>query len=302
MGLGLTFMAAFGTSYILRGLANVAKSAEDLMVEATNQFLPAVGRDEVGLISRSLVALYNDQRRMNGELVELNQSLDQTVADRTQEVQRLSNETKIAAITRERLRMSRDLHDTLAHSMLAVLTQIKLIRKLQRLRPDSVAEELGFAEKAAEEGLALARQAVGDLRYYAVRDDGLGQAVEKSIKRLKERMEINVLLSVDKIASTLASPPAETTYRVVEEALHNVERHSDATKVRVDIVLDSSDIDNKTLRATVSDDGRGFDSTATNEGHFGIIGMQEQAEIQGGRINIESSKNDGTKVIFEVKL
>lgn len=204
LGLGLTFAATLGTKYILRGLTRIAASADALRTGATNDFVAITGNDEVARISLSLSSLFNSQKKTNEQLADLNRNLDRKVIERTREVRRLSEETSSAAITRERLRMSRDLHDTLAHSMLAMLTQIRLIQKLYKSRPELVKEELGHAEKAAQEGLNLAREAVTGLRYFAVRDDGLEQAIRKLVRGLKERVEIEVTLEIDDAASKLA--------------------------------------------------------------------------------------------------
>ena len=302
LGLCLTAVAAFGTKYILGGLAKIAASAEALRTGASHQFLPTKGRDEVAVISHSLAILYNDQQRLNEQLHDLNQNLDQKILERTREVQRLSEETKIAAITRERLRMSRDLHDTLAHSMIAMLTQIRLMQKLQKRKPEMIADELALAEAAALEGLDHARQAVAELRYFAVRDDGLGQALVKLVKSLKERMEVDVTLNVDDLTSEFVGPKAETTYRIVEEALRNVEKHSQATEVRVEIALDRTDRTNQVLKAVITDNGKGFDSSSSYSGHYGLVGMKEQAELQSGKINVASIINKGTIIDFEVIL
>ena len=134
--------------------------------------------------------------------------------------------------------MSRDLHDTLAHSMLAMLTQIRLMQKLYKSIPELIKDELAHAEKAAQEGLNLARDAVTGLRYFAVRDDGLEQALRKLIRHLKERVEIEVTLEIENAASALAGPKVETVYRIAEEALHSIEKQADANQVNIRVKLD----------------------------------------------------------------
>jgi signal transduction histidine kinase len=302
LGLGLTLAAALGTKYILQGLSGIAKSADALRLGQADEFIETKGRDEVARISHSLATLFNKQKQTNVELADLNRNLDQKVIERTREVQRLSEETRNAAITRDRLRMSRDLHDTLAHTMLAMLTQIRLLRKLYRSKPELLNEEFENAEIAAQDGLNMARQAVTELRYFAVRDDGLGPAIEKLVKRLKERIEVDVHLKIDKAVSDLSGPKAETTYRVAEEALHNIEKHASAANVKIDVALDRTDPVNHTLKLRIEDDGKGFDTTAQRPGHFGLVGMNEQANILGAKLKISSVPSDGTHVSLDVVL
>ena len=302
LSLGLSVSGAFGTKFILRGLTKITASADALRTGLSSGFVTIEGKDEVARISHSLASLYDSQKMANQQLADLNRDLDKKVIERTREVQRLSEETKNAAITRERLRMSRDLHDTLAHSMLAMLTQIRLMQKLQKSKPELIKEELWHAEKAAQEGLNLARDAVTELRYFAVRDDGLEQALRKLIKRLKERLEIEVTLEIDNAAAALAGPKLETVYRIAEEALHNIEKHADANHVGVRVNLNQVDPANHILTLAIEDDGKGFDPAAKMPGHFGLLGMQEQADILGGKFDVRSFVNKGTCVQLEVSI
>ena len=226
--------------------------------------------------------------------------LEQRVAERTQEVQRLSDETHSAAMTRTRLRMSRDLHDTLAHSMLAMLMQIRLMQKLHKSKPDLVGEELARAEQAAREGLDIAREAVVELRYFAVRDDGLGPALEKLAKRVNERVDIAIHLKIDAAASTLAGPKAETLYRVAEEALHNIEKHAEARNAAIRVTLDQANRANHILQLIIEDDGKGFAPESSAPGGYGITGMREQANILGANLVIQSVPGKGTKIQLEI--
>jgi len=84
----------------------------------------------------------------------LSGELERRVAVRTREVERLAEESRYAAIVRERLKIARDLHDTLAHSMMAMLSEVRLLRKLEMHDPDSLREELARAEAVAHEGKA----------------------------------------------------------------------------------------------------------------------------------------------------
>lgn len=302
LGFALSVTAAMVTWSITRGLARIAASADALRSGAAQKFSAIEGTDEVARISRSLAVLFNSLKDSNLELEELNRNLDQKVTERTREVQRLSDETRNAALTRERLRMSRDLHDTLAHSMLAMLTQIRLMQKLYKAKPERLAEELGYAEQAAKEGLAKARDAVIELRYFAVRDDGLEQALKKLVKRLKERVEIEANLEIDEAAAALAGPKAETVYRVAEEALHNIEKHADAHHVNIRVALNRENPASHLLSIVIEDDGKGFEVGTNKQGHFGLIGMREQADILGANLVIESTPMKGTRVHFVVPL
>jgi signal transduction histidine kinase len=301
VGAGLFVVTAMVTWATTRRLKLIALSADAMGSGAAPNFAGIAGQDEVARISRSLATLFNNLKQSNVELSDLNRDLDRKVLERTREAQRLADENRNAAIIRDRLRISRDLHDTLAHSMLAMLTQIRLIRKLARKKPELIEEELANAEQAAVEGLATARAAVIDLRYFAVRDDGLGPALRRLAKRLMERVEVEVHMEIAPPAASLAGPKAETVYRVAEEALHNIEKHANARHVDIGLTLDPEGVDRR-LTLTIRDDGKGFDRKEPSENHFGLVGMREQADILGGDLRIDSGAGKGTQVSLTLLL
>lgn len=94
----------------------------------------------------------------------------------------------------------------------------------------------------------------------------------------------------------------ETVYRIVEEALHNVERHAKADHVNVRIELDQTDPGNHLLKVVIEDNGRGFDQAAPAPGHFGLLGMKEQTDILSGKLSVTSAAAKGTRIQLEVSI
>ena len=301
-GLILSLAAAFVVSRATDGLSKIADAASALQRGTAREFIAIKGTDEAARISKSLAGLFGQLNQSNANLESMNRTLDQKVNDRTREVKRLSEEMQSAAITRERLRMSRDLHDTLAHSMLAMLTHIRLMRKIHLKKPELLGHELKLAEDAARDGLNEARNAVTELRYFAVRDDGLEEALKKLLAKLRMRLEINAGLVIAEPASSLAGTKAETIFRIAEEALHNVERHSDAKNVAIDVQVSFQNDGNQALTMTIIDDGKGFDVEQHHTGHFGLIGMREQADLLVAKFEVQSAPGAGTRVELMVLL
>jgi signal transduction histidine kinase len=217
------------------------------------------------------------------------------------DIVRMGEENRHAAVLRERLRIARDLHDTLAHSMAAMLTQIRLIRKLATVAPERLAEELERAEEAALDGLREARSAVTRMRYQAVRDDGLGAALGRLTKQLRLRKSIQIDLNVDSRAFVLADERAETVFRIVEEAVHNIERHAGVERGLI-VAKVKPDSANGCLEVIVRDEGKGFDPGVGVIGHYGITGMREQVEMMGGTLLIESALQRGTQLTINLCL
>ena len=292
------------TARRMRGLAAIARSADAIRLGDANVLVVPPGADEAARIGASLRTLVDGLQRERASLRALNAELDARVAARTREVERMSEENKYAAVVRERLRMGRDLHDTLAHSLMALLTEIRLLRKLADTSPGSLREELMNAETAAQDGLREARAAIAALRYNAVRDIGLGASLAQLLKRFEERKGVAVVLERDQGADALADSRAETLYRIVEEALHNVDRHAGATRVeaaaRVARRESVGGAETDVLVVTIADDGRGFDVDAVPPGHYGLSGMREQAELIGARLDVSSRLGQGTRVTIEM--
>jgi signal transduction histidine kinase len=300
-GLLTALIATALTSFLMRRLGRIARNADALRLGNATAFSPPPGRDEIARIGKSLAALFNGLQTSNAELSALNRELDQRVEERTREVQRLFEETKNAAVTRERLRMSRDLHDTLAHSMLAVLSQIRMVRKVEKAKPELLTDELAEAERVAQEGLDIARSAVGQLRYVAVRDDGLGPALERLLKRLQERAVIEINLDIDPNLSGMSNQTAETLHRIAEEALHNIEKHAKAEHASIEVkLIPGANGMKDSIHLTIVDDGVGFDPSVKKPGHFGLVGLREQAQLIGGTIEIASKPGGGTRLNLDV--
>lgn len=309
VGLGLVAAAIgiWATNRLTRELARIARAADDIRFGKTTSLSVPAGLDEAARIGHSLRLLLDDLQRERAGLRALNVELDARVALRTRQIERMTEETRYAAVVRERLRMARDLHDTLAHSMMALLTEIRLLRKLADTNPGMLRAEIVNAEAVALQGLQEARTAIAWLRLNNVRDIGLGSAIRQLLQRFEERRGIPATFHSESAVDALADDRAGTLYRIVEEAMRNVERHADATRVDVTARLDgtvSGPVDDETriLTVNISDDGVGFDVDAARPGHFGLPGMHEQADLAGARLAIASTVGRGTSVTITMPI
>ncbi|HME38098.1 MAG TPA: histidine kinase [Steroidobacteraceae bacterium] len=263
----------------------------------------AVGRDEAGRIEvpggiDEVAQLGSAFARILGALQGERSELERRVAVRTREVERLAEESRYAAIVRERLQIARDLHDTLAHSMMAMLSEIRFLRRLQTRDPAAVADELARAEKIAHEGLQEARTAISQMRVTAVRETGLGPALATAFERFIDRTGLSGEFTADEAAARFGDERAETIMRMAQEALRNVERHAQATRVIVEL----RSADDSALELRINDDGVGFDSAASRAGHYGIVGLREQADLIGAELRIDSAPGGGTTVSVSLRL
>ncbi|MCP3995592.1 MAG: HAMP domain-containing protein, partial [bacterium] len=203
-------------------------------------------------------------------------------------------EQLIDAQEEERKRIARELHDTVGQALSSLMVGMAV---LTRDSADEVVnakrEEL---QRLAEETLDQVRQMGRELRPSALDDLGLAAALDRySQDFVILHPEVSVDLHVD-LPSRLPSPTETNLYRIVQEGMTNAARHSSAGKLSVVVTRR-----NGTVKAIIEDDGHGFDPVvARRDGQsVGIHGMQERAELIGGRMTIESGR-DGTTVFVEV--
>ncbi len=210
------------------------------------------------------------------------------------QLQRQAALTEALAASRERNRLARELHDTLAHSLAGLVVELEAVETLCDVDPLAMRAELRRAKQLAREGLDEARKAIHDLRESPAQDMGLGAALRQAMNEFGERTGLET--RVEFMASepdALSLPPAtaDTLYHIVQEALTNVERHAQATVVTLRLQLTSG-----TLTVQVSDDGVGFEPEHLPEGRYGLLGMRERAAAIGATLEVTSAPGAGTTV------
>jgi methyl-accepting chemotaxis protein len=141
LGAATAALGALGARHLTNRLKNLTLSAAAVGRNETARIDVPSGRDEVAQLAAAFSKVLDDLRQERTELLNLSSELERRVAVRTREVERLAEESRYAAIVRERLQIARDLHDTLAHSMMAMLSEVRLLRKLQVHDPNSLADE-----------------------------------------------------------------------------------------------------------------------------------------------------------------
>jgi signal transduction histidine kinase len=291
LGVATCLLGAAAARQLTGRLERLTESVASVGKDPAQRIEVPGGMDEAARLGRAFAAILDDLREERRELQTLSSELERRVAVRTREVERLAEESRYAAIVRERLKIARDLHDTLAHSMMALLSEIRFLRKLEARDPGAVGAELARAEEVAREGLKEARSAITQMRVNAVRETGLGPALTNEFERFANRTGIAGELSIDPDSAGFGDERAETVLRMAQEALRNVERHARARRVQVRLRAAGDE-----LELSVEDDGVGFDASAPHPGHFGLVGLKEQADLIGARLEIGSAPEQGTRI------
>ena len=287
----------------LRRLDELARQARAVQGGRRDTVAVPAGRDEVHAIGAALAQLIGHLQDEKAALARLNAELDARVASRTAHIERLAQDARRAAVTRERLRLARGLHDTLAHSLMALLTQIRLMRKLgTRWSHAQLDAELAEAEQVAASGLADVRLAIGQMRATGVHDNGLGPELQTLLERLGERSGAAVHAHIDPSAAELTDERAAIVFAIAREALRNAEHHAQARQITLTLTPETvpgADSDEPARwRLELHDDGIGFDPGARHDGHYGLVGLREQAAQLSGQLAIDSAPGQGCRVVL----
>jgi signal transduction histidine kinase len=200
------------------------------------------------------------------------------------------------AVSRERNRLARDLHDTLAHSLSALTVQLEALRTLVTNDPASVQEAVDELSALARRGLEESRQAIQALRTDRVETLGLANALQDTLLAFQARTGVQANLSVAGEESDLTAEETQVLFRIAEEALTNVERHASARQVAVRLARGTDRID-----LVIRDDGIGFDPTTVDQDRYGLTGMQERAAMIGASLEVSSRSDGGTEVWCSLK-
>ena len=204
------------------------------------------------------------------------------------------------AVSRERNRLARDLHDTLAHSLSAIAVQLEALRTLLAHDPPAAQQAVAALAAGARTGLDESRQAIQALRRDPVETMGLEGALREMVRSFEARTGVPVELSTAGQEPDLTTVEAQVLYRIAEEALGNVERHAAAQRVAVRLVSEGpaspSRAQARRVDLSIEDDGTGFDPAAVDPDRYGLTGMQERAALIGATLRLHTEPGRGTLV------
>lgn len=241
---------------------------------------------------RQTLSMQRESVRQQRALEAERDALESQVHERTTRLAELATHLQ-QAVEVERAHLARELHDELG----ALLTAAKLdvARLKSRLPPDAtdLAERLKHLTETLNQGIALKRRIIEDLRPSSLSNLGLVASLEILSREFAERSGIQVQTALEPVE--LDASAELTIYRMVQEALTNIGKYAEARNVR--IVLK-----NYVYHAEVSitDDGKGFDPGATPQSSHGLVGMRHRVEAGGGRLDINTAPGRGTRIIGTV--
>ena len=200
-------------------------------------------------------------------------------------------------VSRERNRMSRELHDTVVHTLSGLSVQLEAIKAYWGVDPDTTRNLIDQSLETTRSGLQETRRALKALRASPLDDLGLVISLRKLIEETVERGKILVDVSLPDQIPFLSPDVEQCIYRISQEALENVVQHANAQHLLYKLTFNAEDIE-----LALQDDGIGFNSAMRlSTGHFGLAGMQERAHLVGGELTVTSKPNCGTTVRLVIK-
>ncbi|GHO82630.1 sensor histidine kinase [Dictyobacter formicarum] len=210
-----------------------------------------------------------------------------------------SKQIETLTLLTERQRIARELHDTLAQGIAGMIMQLEVISaQMHRKNYLQVQQVLSQMLSYARTTLQDARHAITDLRYRTPRVDQLVESVQEEIAHFFQMTGIACHSQLDDLIHT-PTHACEHVLRVIGEGLSNVARHAQARRVSVE-----ARVVERWLSITVHDDGQGFDPANQTlfSGHYGLLGLQERANLLEGALSVNSSDGEGTTLEFRIPL
>ena len=225
----------------------------------------------------------NEVQRLAGDLSEANRRLREYAV-----------QAEELSANRERIRLAREIHDSLGHYLTVVNVQLEAAQALWSNNPARAKDSLAKAQTLAQEGLHDIRRSVASLRSSPLDNKSLTEALRALLAADNQTVPAPEF-QVNGESRDLASPVALSLYRATQEGLTNARKHARAS--RVSVLLDFRSP--STVAVTVSDDGRGAAGVGSSGG-FGLLGLRERAQLLGGEVRVETAPGAGFKLTFEV--
>jgi len=215
------------------------------------------------------------------------------IEDITAEKERRSEEE---AIVEERRRIAREIHDGLAQDLAGLRFEVRLWHKLVDEDPARMHAELDNLQELLSQNIREVRRSIFALRPVALDELGFYPALHQFISEFGEQNQLHVDLRIAVPPERLPAFLEPVLFRIVQESLHNIGKHAQASMVWIELGLESPDA----VTLTVRDDGLGFDlailDPIVQRGHLGLKQMQERVENLRGAFELHSQPGSGTEI------
>ncbi len=205
-------------------------------------------------------------------------------------------------IAEERTRIACDIHDGLIQTLVGLNYHIDYCTDQIEKKSENALIAIKDVKRLLKDGIAEAREVVFNLRPIYLDQSGLCEALVNHVKSYEKQYQIKTRLRTSGSEEMLPSEAKIFVFRIIQEALANVQKHAEATEVVVQV-----DIEKTALSASIVDNGVGFNKTALAEqpekqSSFGLSAISERARLLDGKAEISSCLGDGTRVSICIPL
>ncbi len=286
--------------YVIRPIEQLEEATRHIAQGALEKPVTVDRGDEIGMLAQSFDAMRLQLKQAQEQRARWEEQLEGRVRERTEQVRHLLSMT-ISAQEEERRRLARELHDDTAQSIASILVGMAALRDSLPPGQERVREMLERAMAQGSRALAEMRRVIMDLRPSALDDLGFIPAVRAYAEERLGSSGVKLEFQVSGEPRRL-HPPVETAlFRILQEGVSNVVKHSGATRARITVSFDDG-----VLEASVEDNGRGFDPAhvagGDGLGGVGLEGMRERADLVGAKLEIASQPGSGTRLHVHMPL
>lgn len=243
-------------------------------------------------ITLLMTGLDHQREQLMGQLEQANAELRAEQERTAVLTSRLVEQAREAGIAEERKRLSREIHDTVAQDLVAIIAQLDALSDEED--PGERRRRFGVIDSSARDALAEARRAVAALASPRLDEADLPLALDDLLGEWREGTGLGGELTVT--GTPVATGHDDDLIRVVQEALANVAKHARGRRADIHLAYTPASV-----TVTVSDDGVGFDPDAVTRG-YGLAGIRSRLGLIGGRASIRSAEGRGTTLLAELPL
>jgi signal transduction histidine kinase len=223
-------------------------------------------------------------------LRQTNERLHQEIVQREKVEAALAQKAAEEAVAAERSRLARDLHDAVTQTLFATSLIAEVLPRLWERNPEAGKQKIAEIRELTRGALAEMRTLLMELRPTALMDVPLPDLLQQLSEAFTGRARVPVKLDIEKPVD-LPSNVKIGFYRIAQEALNNIQKHSRATQVEICMQDQGSQV-----MLSITDNGVGFDLGRKLPDHFGLGIMEERAQAFGGQYKINSQPGEGTKI------
>lgn len=249
--------------------------------------------------------LVEEREKAQKELQLAHDQLEARVIERTEQLKnemsvRKAAEVEFRAVLSERTRLARELHDTLEQALTGISLQLDTAVRLFARNPADAGAPVELARRFLTQSRLDLRRSIWDLRSRELEQFALTEALSIACGQILTGSGISAEFTSSGTPRRLPEVLEENLLRIAQEALTNVLKHSGATAVTVQLIFGPD-----TIAMEIRDNGSGLIATrvaATDEPHYGLVGMKERAKRMGGRLDVSGPAGEGTTVRVSVTL